>query len=161
MHALTTCLGQNIKLLRKLKGASQSGLGALVGATRSQIASYESGAIEPRFRILLSLSDLFHISIEDLLSEDLSERPPMFASIDHEMNEHEREVLVELRDLIRKTQEMEKILEGYRTFYVMREDIGTPVAKEADHAMGNLFDLLDSLIETNWTLISTLTGEEE
>lgn len=161
-HLKPTCLGENIKFLRKLKGASQKKLGDLVGATRSQIASYESGAIEPRFKTLLALSDLFHVSLEELLSEDLTERSPQFSKArEHNLDAHDRQVLVEMKDLIRKTREMEKILEGYRTFHIMRSESSSDANRETVKTMKNLFDILGTQIKANWKLIRSLTDEEE
>ncbi len=65
-------LASNIKLLRKRKKLTQNDLAAVLNCSRSGINNYENGTAMPPVNTLISLSDLFHISIDTLLRTDLS-----------------------------------------------------------------------------------------
>ncbi len=64
-------IASNIKLLRKRKKLTQNDLAASLGCSRSGINNYESGKAVPPADILMSLSDIFHISIDTLLRINL------------------------------------------------------------------------------------------
>lgn len=65
-------LSKNIKFLRKNKQLSQHKLAESLKISRSKIASYESGAIEPKIEYLLNLANFFQVDLTTLLSKDLS-----------------------------------------------------------------------------------------
>lgn len=65
-------LASNIKLLRKRKRLTQTGLAATLDCSRSAINNYENGTAVPTANTLITLSDLFHISIDTLLRIDLT-----------------------------------------------------------------------------------------
>ena len=79
---------KNLKLLRKLKGASQQDVADFVGVTQSGYQRYETGQREPPIEILKKLSEYFGVSIPELISDSANpqwlsfEQPtPDFVSI--------------------------------------------------------------------------------
>lgn len=64
---------QNMKYLRKLRGFTQDEFAQKIGIKRSLVGAYEEGRAEPNYEVLETMSDLFKISIDDLLRKDLSE----------------------------------------------------------------------------------------
>ena len=64
---------QNMKYLRKLRGFTQEEFANKIGIKRSLIGAYEEERAEPNYEVLQTVSDLFKVSIDDLLRRDLSE----------------------------------------------------------------------------------------
>lgn len=65
-------LQQNIRFLRKNKGLTQGQLAEKLGVKRSLIGAYEEERAVPKLLIIQQLSQLFGISIDRLLTVDLS-----------------------------------------------------------------------------------------
>lgn len=68
-------LAANIKFLRDKNNLSQYAFAKLFDLTRGKIASYEVGT-EPALRTIVAISKHFGISLDDLLTADLSTMPP-------------------------------------------------------------------------------------
>ena len=65
---------QNIKHLRRKSSKTQEQLGNEVSLGRTTIANYESGASSPTDpEVLVRLSSLFRVSVDELLKKDLSD----------------------------------------------------------------------------------------
>lgn len=64
---------QNMKYLRKLRGFTQEEFAQKIGIKRSLVGAYEEERAEPNYDVLETVSDLFKVSIDDLLRKDLSE----------------------------------------------------------------------------------------
>lgn len=65
-------LKENIQFLRKKQGITQSGLAVILETKRSLIGSYEEGRGVPKLEMIKRLSDIFGVSLDDLLSKDIS-----------------------------------------------------------------------------------------
>jgi len=65
--------GQNLKYLRKLKGLTQEEFAQKLQIKRSLLGAYEEERAEPRVDVLEVVSDLFRVSLDDLLRRDLGE----------------------------------------------------------------------------------------
>lgn len=65
--------GQNLKYLRKLRGLTQEEFASKLGIKRSLLGAYEEERAEPRLDVLEAISDLFKVSLDDLLRRDISE----------------------------------------------------------------------------------------
>lgn len=65
-------INQNIKFLRKQKGFTQQTFADELGVKRSLIGAYEEGRAKPNIQVQLAISKMFSISLEQLLTEDLS-----------------------------------------------------------------------------------------
>ena len=66
-------LGEKINRLRKKQGLSQEELAELIGVTRQTISNWELGSTFPDPEQLKLLSKTFHISIDELLGNDIKE----------------------------------------------------------------------------------------
>lgn len=64
-------LSKNIKFLRKRKGYTQRELSEMLKVDNPAVSKYESGAIRPTIEGLLNLSELFDVTVDDLLKKDL------------------------------------------------------------------------------------------
>ncbi len=64
-------LGNNIKDLRIKKGLTQEELGKMLNKTKNNISQYETGKREPDNNTLLKLSEIFNVSIDLLLGNDV------------------------------------------------------------------------------------------
>jgi len=64
--------GQNIKLLRKRRGRTQDDVSVALNMKRSTLSGYENGVAEPGIEALLALAKYFKISVDTMLSIDLS-----------------------------------------------------------------------------------------
>ncbi|MEO6455782.1 MAG: LexA family transcriptional regulator [Ginsengibacter sp.] len=65
--------GQNLKYLRKLRGWTQEEFANRLGIKRSLIGAYEEERAEPRLEVLEVISDMFKVTLDELLLQDLSE----------------------------------------------------------------------------------------
>ena len=70
---------KNLKLLRKLKGASQQDVADYVGVTQSGYQKYETGQREPPIEVLKKLSEYFGVTIPELISDSAN---PQWLSFD-------------------------------------------------------------------------------
>jgi transcriptional regulator with XRE-family HTH domain len=66
-------VNQNIKYLRKLRGWTQEEFAQKIGIKRSLLGAYEEERAEPNYDVLETVSDMFKVTIDDLLRKDLSE----------------------------------------------------------------------------------------
>ena len=64
-------LSANIKFLRKRRRLTQNDLADTLGTKRSSINNYENGTAVPPVNVLVSLSDLFHLSIDTMVRINL------------------------------------------------------------------------------------------
>ena len=65
-------ISNNIKHIRNLKGLTQEQFALKLNVSRSRISSYEENRAIPPIEFLIELSDLFNISIDILVKNDLS-----------------------------------------------------------------------------------------
>lgn len=66
-------LAANLKYLRKKSGKTQDALSSEVKIGRTTIANYEAGVSEPNLETLLTFSNFFGISLDDLLSKNMED----------------------------------------------------------------------------------------
>ena len=64
-----------MRFLRKKHNLTQDELATRIGANRSVIGSYEEGRATPKLGIIMQLSALFRVRIDELVSVDLSVTP--------------------------------------------------------------------------------------
>lgn len=62
-----------IKYFRQKKGLTQAELGRLLSVQKAAISKYELGIVSPSIEILRKLSDIFHVSIDDLVDNATSD----------------------------------------------------------------------------------------
>ena len=63
-------LGDKIKLYRENKKMTQNDIGDILEVSAGTVSKYESGALEPSIESLKRLSELFGISIDELLKDE-------------------------------------------------------------------------------------------
>ncbi|CAN5538764.1 hypothetical protein BH23BAC1_BH23BAC1_26160 [soil metagenome] len=68
-------ISSNIKYLRKQYQLTQSQFAEKIGIKRSLVGAYEEGRADPRLNNLLKISNIFNVSVDDLLRKDLSKSP--------------------------------------------------------------------------------------
>ncbi|UAY51467.1 XRE family transcriptional regulator [Ferruginibacter albus] len=64
--------GQNLKYLRKLRGWTQEEFAIKLGIKRSLIGAYEEERADPRLEVLEIVSEIFKVSLDELLLKDLN-----------------------------------------------------------------------------------------
>ena len=64
--------GQNLKYLRKLRGWTQEEFSQKLNIKRSLVGAYEEERADPRLDVLEIVSDMFKLSLDELLLQDLS-----------------------------------------------------------------------------------------
>jgi transcriptional regulator with XRE-family HTH domain len=65
--------GQNLKYLRKLRGWTQEEFANKLGIKRSLVGAYEEERADPRIDILEIVSEIFKLTLDELLLKDLSD----------------------------------------------------------------------------------------
>ncbi|HET9056959.1 MAG TPA: XRE family transcriptional regulator [Chitinophagaceae bacterium] len=65
--------GKNLKYLRKLRGWTQEEFSNKLGIKRSLIGAYEEERADPRLDVLETVSEMFRLTLDDLLRKDLGE----------------------------------------------------------------------------------------
>jgi transcriptional regulator with XRE-family HTH domain len=65
--------GKNLKYLRKLRGWTQEEFAIKVNIKRSLVGAYEEERADPRIEVLEIVSDIFKVSLDDLLLKDISD----------------------------------------------------------------------------------------
>jgi len=65
--------GQNLKYLRKLRGWTQEEFATKLGIKRSLIGAYEEQRADPRLEVLETVSDIFKVTLDELLLQNLGE----------------------------------------------------------------------------------------
>lgn len=64
----------NLRFLRNQKGMTQQGFADELGIKRSSLGAYEEGRAKPGYEVLVRLTELFPVSMDQLVKEDLSQR---------------------------------------------------------------------------------------
>lgn len=66
-------LAKNLRFLRTEKGLTQTDLAERLGVQRTMISAYEDGRSEPKLSALDIISELFSVSIDELLHRDIQQ----------------------------------------------------------------------------------------
>jgi len=64
---------RNLKFLRKLRGWTQQEFADRLGIKRSLLGAYDEERADPKLEVLEIVSDMFNLTLDDLLRKDLSE----------------------------------------------------------------------------------------
>lgn len=65
-------IGEKIKLLRTSSGLSQESVAALLNVSRQSVSKWEKGLSKPSTENLLRLSEIFKVSVEDMVDENIT-----------------------------------------------------------------------------------------
>jgi transcriptional regulator with XRE-family HTH domain len=74
-------VSNNIKYLRKNSHLTQEQLAEKIGIKRSLLGAYEEGRADPRLNNLLKISEVFKVTVDTLISEDVSEFESSFGNV--------------------------------------------------------------------------------
>lgn len=86
-------VNSNLRYLRKLRGWTQEEMASKLGIKRSLLGAYEEERAEPRTEILEQISDMFHVSIDDLLRSDLSSREGSYQDRRRQLKNEPRQII--------------------------------------------------------------------
>ena len=161
-------ISHNIRFLRKKKGINQEQLAQLLNVKRSNIAAYEAKNVEPRLRIILSLAKLFNIDLEVFLQEKLSESTdyPKFDSKKPQIDSVDKIEIYDdkaIKEFIVKSEQINKILIGFKTFYDFRKSQIKDVSHSTKKVLSdidNFIGLMDHLLAHNETMIKTISSHK-
>lgn len=173
-------LADNIKYLRKKLGLSQEKLAEILGLNRGNIASYEKGSAEPRIENLLKMMQVFKVEVKDLVEKDLSGIEKLDQEISSlEENESYSENLRKwergrllkrlvnrderIQKFIRQSEEMQKILEGFKLFHKFKMENGRTVTEDVKKISDDyekLLEVMDVMLETDRKMIEYLDEKE-
>lgn len=160
-EAQNVYLPGNIRLLRKLKKLSQQKLAEHLGLKRNNIATYESGIVEPNAQNFLKIARFFNIPPRQLLFKDLSGHNRWMAGGDEnpDLEEKKKEELLLYNALIKRTQDIQTILDGLNAFHQMKVQDAGNFHRETEPGHAEQADLaralkaLEELTEINWQFI--------
>lgn len=65
-------IGKRLRELRKEKGLNQEELGKLINVTKVSVCCYEKGVRTPNLETLEDLANIFNVSVDYLLGNDLT-----------------------------------------------------------------------------------------
>lgn len=86
-------VNQNLKYLRKIRNWTQAEMAAKLGIKRSLLGAYEEERAEPRTEVLEKLSDLFHISIDELLRIEMNSRQGNYLERRRQLKNEPRQII--------------------------------------------------------------------
>jgi transcriptional regulator with XRE-family HTH domain len=166
--------------LRKKLGLSQEKLAELLGLNRGNIASYEKGSAEPRIENLIKMMQVFKVEVKDLVEKDLAG----IEKLDHEIsslrgNESYSENLLKwekgrllkrlvnrderIQQFVRQSEEMYKILEGFKLFHKFKMENGHTVSEEVKKISDDyekLLEVMEVMLQTDRKMIEYLEEKE-
>ncbi len=87
------CINKNIRYLRRLRSWTQVEMAAKLGIKRSLLGAYEEGRANPRGEVLERLSDLFYLSLDDLMRTDLSAKEGNYQERRRRLKEQPRQII--------------------------------------------------------------------
>ena len=172
---------QNLKFLRTSHKLSQEALGEKIGLNRGNIASYEKGSAEPSLTNLLKISRYFGIEVSNLLETNIENHYDLLQSLSNknvssqnnlnaplELESSFREKLLfnkrGLEDFRQKSDEMSKILEGFRQFHKFKMESAGPISDDVRKMADDyekLMEVLEDVLRTNKNIIQMLEQAEE
>ena len=82
---------ERLKELRKQKGLFQKDIANKLGIDRTTYVKYETGASEPDIKTLLSIADIFDVSVDYLLGKTEQIEKP--ADENGELSERDKEII--------------------------------------------------------------------
>ena len=169
-------LADNIKYLRQKLGLSQEKLAELLGLNRGNIASYEQGSAEPKIENLIKMMQVFKVEVKDLVERDLAGLEKLDNEIsslkenpsysDNLVNWEKSRLLKRLvnrderiQQFIRQSEEMHKILEGFKLFHKFKMENGRTVSEDVKKIADDyekLLEVMDVMLESDRKMIEYL-----
>ncbi len=118
-----TKIGANIKKIRKTKGLSQQAFADLFAISRGNISSYEESRAEPKIETVIKIANYFSITLECLLTKDLSINEILQYNADKLLEEEQHLAHLKLKevpfiseDILAKVWHKEEVFTQFETF---------------------------------------------
>ena len=158
---------KNLKVLRQHYRFSQDELAKRLNIGRNKIASYEGRSIEPKLSLLIEMSHLFEVTLDDMITrdinlyniDDLKARYHIMRDMDNSTKYSTNEVdsLSEItpevfQEFNTKTDSVIKMAEGFRAYSSLYNE--DEVRHPATIMANNVLKVLDHLITANKMLIN-------
>ncbi|MGO4496465.1 helix-turn-helix domain-containing protein [Paenibacillus sp. 2RAB27] len=100
--------GERIRDLREKRNLKQDELALLIGKSRDNIASYETGRSTPPADALINMADVFKISTDFLLGRTEDPTPPKIDDeLPSELEIKKRKFRMEMDDILRRSSNMD------------------------------------------------------
>jgi transcriptional regulator with XRE-family HTH domain len=155
-----TFLGPNLKFLRRIHGKSQRDIAEAVGLSRNNIASYESGMVEPNAANFLKIAAHFDIEPANFL-QDLMTEHPLHTNPSVEPEQHTM-MMDKMEAFVKETNEMTKVHEGYKALMLLKKETDEyKQHMDLYSSLEDLLDLLKNVLTLNWDLIQSIIPSEE
>lgn len=154
---------RNLKLLRKIKGISQQKLAEVLELKRNNIASYESGIVEPTHERFMAISRYFDIDPVELLTTDLSQHAAEHIEVKIPAIAEDIQTYHEFEAFINQTVDLEKVVEGFKEFYQFKKKAypaDNYELQSLSNDFENLLGILENLLNTNWDFIHSNLPQE-
>lgn len=108
---MTESLSQNIRYLRQTNKMTQQALADILGQQRGRITAWELGTGKPKYNMLIKLSELFEVNLDDLMSNDLTKIKMSNKKTIGDNSSGENKIIERLSDTISKQSEtIEKLV---------------------------------------------------
>ncbi|WP_293571056.1 helix-turn-helix transcriptional regulator [Phaeodactylibacter sp.] len=134
-----TPFSRNLKSLRRARGLSQQKLAQEVGLKRSNIASYETGTVEPNAANFLRIAYFFDADPALLLELELSDHP-VLTTDNHQRQE---DILEMLSRFSSKTNDADKVAQGFREYLLLHPK------QEKTGNLKAVLDILERIVAIN------------
>lgn len=134
-----TPFSRNLKSLRRARGLSQEKLAQEVGLKRSNIASYETGTVEPNAANFLRIAYFFDADPALLLELELADHP-VLSTDNNPQQEHLLEMLSRFSS---KTNDADKVAQGFREYLLLSPE------QEKTGNLKAVLDILERLVAIN------------
>ena len=158
-------LSNNLKVLRRGKRVSQEELARILSVSRNKISSYEGKGTEPKLSLLLRISEFFEISVDDLVTAQITEdtitqyRQRYLSIQNGSMNsntgvaDHVQPVIDSelVRQFVENNKRSFKMLDGFKSFNRLKSR-----NEEENHEVNNLIIILDHVLSVNKTFVHDL-----
>ncbi|MCM5661365.1 helix-turn-helix domain-containing protein [Galbibacter mesophilus] len=108
-----TLFGKNIKKIRTVKGLSQQSFAELFSLKRGTLGAYEEGRSEPKLETVIKIANHFSISIDDMLTKELTVNQLSSFQMDSEYFKTKKEPInmIEIPCII------ESLIDGYIQYH--------------------------------------------
>jgi len=145
-----------------MQGLTQTELGKALDVNRNNIASYESGMVEPNANLFIKTCQFFDIDPKEMLVTIMSQSPiSNTLHISEDIKTIDQYIIDQFEIFVHETNNSTKILEGFTTFQSFDELKENVDDKELNNILGDLLSVFDQLLKINWELIHKVIPSDE
>jgi len=108
-------IGRNIKLYREANSLTQKEIADYIGVQREVVSYYETGERNPPVAILMKISDVFGVELDELLEEslDIAKDSLVLAFRSDSLDRGNLEEIVNFKKIIKNYIKMERLIIEY------------------------------------------------